>query len=599
LVRLGRSRWRGLAAGLGAVLWVATVATPAWAAVPDAPTGPTAVAGNAQITVSFDPPNSDSPITGYTATCTDGTFSTPRSGGGSPIVVFGPHIVNGTTYTCTVDATNASGTSAESPSSAAVVPATVPSAPPAPSAVAHDTYINVTFVASANNGGNPITGYTVTCTSADFVVSASTTGTASPLTVAPVTDGKTYTCTAAATNGIGTGPASAGSPPVMPIGSPDAPAPPTITPGTNLMQVAFGAPANNGRPITSYTATCTSTDGGRTAIAAGPASPINVTGLTNGNTYTCAVSATSSAGTSPDSGDSTAAVAIAVPNSPAKPAVAGGPSRITVSFIVPVEKADEIFKTTATCTSSNGGVTRSASTQPEDAGVPFSPIIVTGLTNGKTYTCAVDATNNIGEGPLSPASATVIPRVPPGAPTAVKVVSGNAPGVTGAAVVSFSVGNGNGSAITSFRATCTDLKNGHKFAKTGAKSPLAVTGITTGHAVSCVAVDIGPGGTSPASAAAKATVGAPGQPVFTKISQKQQSVTLTFLTPAANGSTIMKYVAVCTSTNGGAKTGGTSATSLVVVHHLTLNKTYACLVTADNARGASTATKVAPIRITS
>ena len=291
-MRLGRSRWRGAAAGLGAVLWVATMATPAWATVPDAPAGPTAVAGASQITVSFVAPNSDSPILGYAATCTDGTFSTSRSGASSPIVVFGPHIVNGTTYTCTVDATNASGTSAESPSSAAVVPATVPNAPPAPSAVAHDTYINVTFVAPANNGGNPITSYTVTCTSADFVVSASTTGTASPLTVAPVTDGKTYTCTAAATNGIGTGPASAASAPVTPIGPPDAPAPPTITPGTNLMQVVFSAPANNGRPITSYTATCTSTDGGRTAITAGPASPINVTGLTNGNTYTCHVSAT-------------------------------------------------------------------------------------------------------------------------------------------------------------------------------------------------------------------------------------------------------------------------------------------------------------------
>ena len=84
------------------------------------------VAGDAQITVSFDPPNSDSPIVGYHATCTDGTFSTSRSGASSPIIVFGPHIVNGTSYTCTVDATSASGTSAESGSSAAVVPAAVP-----------------------------------------------------------------------------------------------------------------------------------------------------------------------------------------------------------------------------------------------------------------------------------------------------------------------------------------------------------------------------------------------------------------------------------------------------------------------------------------
>ena len=46
------------------------------------------------------------------------------------------------------------------------------------------------------------------------------------------------------------------------------------------------------------------------------------------------------------------------------------------------------------------------------------------------------------------------------------------------------------------------------------------------------------------------------------------------------------------------ETGGTSATSVVVVRHLSLDKTYACLVTANNARGAGTATKVAPIRVT-
>jgi hypothetical protein len=39
-----------------------------------------------------------------------------------------------------------------------------------------------------------------------------------------------------------------------------------------------------------YTASCTSSDGGAPADASGTASPVVVTGLTNGATYTCVVS---------------------------------------------------------------------------------------------------------------------------------------------------------------------------------------------------------------------------------------------------------------------------------------------------------------------
>ena len=87
----------------------------------------------------------------------------------------------------------------------------------------------------------------------------------------------------------------------LPIGgaSVGVPAPPTnlaITAGNTTASVAFTAPANNGgSAITSYTATCTS--GGVATTRSGTASPLLVTGLTNGLTYTCVVTATNSAGT--------------------------------------------------------------------------------------------------------------------------------------------------------------------------------------------------------------------------------------------------------------------------------------------------------------
>ena len=129
------------------------------ASVPGAPTGVSAVAGDASATVSFSAPVSDggSAITGYTVTATDAT--TPanggqsRSGGGSPLVVSG--LTNGDAYTFTVTATNAAGSGpASSPSNSVTpsAPALLTLTTPAPAfgvaSVAYSYQLNAT-------GGTP------------------------------------------------------------------------------------------------------------------------------------------------------------------------------------------------------------------------------------------------------------------------------------------------------------------------------------------------------------------------------------------------------------------------------------------------------------
>ena len=198
------------------------------ASVPGAPTGVSAVGGNASAVVSFSAPVSDggSAITGYTVTAADAT--TPanggqtKAGGASPVTVTG--LTNGDAYTFTVTATNGVGTgpaSAPSNSVTPSAPASVPGAPTGVSAAAGNASAVVSFSAPVSDGGSAITGYTVTAADATTPANGGQTkaGGASPVTVTGLTNGDAYTFTVTATNGVGTGPASAPSNSVTPTGS--------------------------------------------------------------------------------------------------------------------------------------------------------------------------------------------------------------------------------------------------------------------------------------------------------------------------------------------------------------------------------------------
>ena len=90
---------------------------------PGAPTIGTAVAGNAQATVPFTAPasNGGSTITSYTATSNPGNITgTVTQAGSGSITVTG--LTNGTAYTFTVTASNASGTGSASAASNSVTP---------------------------------------------------------------------------------------------------------------------------------------------------------------------------------------------------------------------------------------------------------------------------------------------------------------------------------------------------------------------------------------------------------------------------------------------------------------------------------------------
>lgn len=119
------------------------------------------------------------------------------------------------TFNFTVTANDASGCSGSRPYSITVEPV-VPGAPTDVSASAGDTVVDVTW-AAPGDGGTPIIGYTTTCS--DGANNFSVNAIAPPVEVQGLVNGTAYTCTVAATNGVGTGASSTPSNSVTPKGN--------------------------------------------------------------------------------------------------------------------------------------------------------------------------------------------------------------------------------------------------------------------------------------------------------------------------------------------------------------------------------------------
>lgn len=262
------------------------------AVVPGAPTAVTAVAGDQQATVSFSPPAFDggASITGYTVTSNPGGFT--GTGAASPITVSG--LSNGTSYTFSVTATNAAGSSAASAASTSVVPRSAQT---------------ITFAQPADQdfGTTPQLG--ATASSGLTVVFSSTTPAVCTVTTAGLlgfvsagsceidADQSGDAAWLAATTVTRSFEVLAVAPGAPTIGS--------ATAGDAEATVTFTAPGfEGGSAITQYTVTAS--PGGLTGT--GVASPITVGGLTNGTSYTFAVTAANGIGSGAASAASNAVV---------------------------------------------------------------------------------------------------------------------------------------------------------------------------------------------------------------------------------------------------------------------------------------------------
>ena len=366
--------------------------------------------GPREIVVTWQPPASSGggPITGYlitwlSSTGASGTIPTTET------TRTLRNLANGATYTVSVAASNAGGSSR-----AVTVTATPLGTPGPPTNVSlqrGDGTLRVSWSPPPADGRIPVESYTVHWTGPDALTnSASVQGTQH--TIGGLTNGATYSVTVTATNRVGSSPHS--SPASHRPGTiPTAPVAISAARGNGIVEVSWSPPLNDGGlPISAFVIDWVSSTGATGTIETS-GTGYTMQNLLNGATYTVTVSAVNEAGTSP-AGGSASATPAAAPGAPGAVTVDRGDGRIDVTWQPPTSDGGKPVLSYTVLWTAPDGSTGSAETTATSH-------TFEGLSNGTTYTVTVTAINEIGTSAASqPASGT--PAHIPGAPVAVRTV---------------------------------------------------------------------------------------------------------------------------------------------------------------------------------
>ncbi|CAN7145333.1 fibronectin type III domain-containing protein [Microbacterium sp. LjRoot45] len=552
-------------------------ATPASA--PQQPTVTSVVRSDRTLTASITPgADGGSVVTSWEYSTDGGATWATASGTALPLDITAPsadtgvRLVNGQGYSLQVRAVNAAGVSPES-NIVTVAPA---SAPPRPSVslTAGDSSVSVSYALSGD-GGSPVTRVEYSL-DGDTWVDAATLSTAFALT--GLTNGTPVNVQVRAINAIGTGQASVVAT-ATPRTVPGAPTAVAAASNTGSLDVSWTAPTSNGgSAVTGYTARAYADATATTVIASCVTSTTSctITGLTNGTSYYVDVVAANVAGSGPASAPRTTGTPLVRPSAPTITSVTAGDQRLSVAFTAGA--AGDRSITRYQYTTDNGATWT-------DAVGTSSPLVLTGLTNGTTYSVKIRAVSAAGAGAASNAGS--------GKPIGYPGVPGDitATGASGSIVVAWSPADANGGTIQSYTATAFTAAAGGSTVQscTTSTTTCTITGLTNGTTYYVSVQTLTTGGlyserSDPRVAVAPGTV--PGAPTAVAATAGNGSATVSWTAPASTGSTTISGYQVFCSADGAAFVAcGTATGTSTTVTGLSNGVEYTFRVAARNASG--------------
>lgn len=226
-------------------------------------------------------------------------------------------------------------------------------------------------------------------------------------------------------------------------------------------------PAATGGLATTFTAT--STPGGYTGT--GSSSPVTVPGLVSGTSYTFSVVASNSFGNALATTQTNAITATSVPPAPSIGSAinpSGQAYAGTASASVPFTQSATGGKSISNYKYSTDGTNYTALSPAQTS----SPLTISGLTPGSSYSFYLKAINSNGDSTASSASNSVTVSTIPQAPTITSVTSS----AEGSATIAFTPGANGSSTITSY----TVSSNTGGYSASGASSPITINGMAGG-----------------------------------------------------------------------------------------------------------------------
>ena len=462
------------------------------------------------------------------------------------------------------------------PPSASSQPATVTSAPAAPTNVSGlpgYELVNLAWSPPSATNGAPITGYVLrysTDGGGSWAQLPNTGSTATSATVSGLTSQLGYIFEVAAINAAGTGPWSQASPLIQPLLDPGAVTEVVGTPAYEAVTLTWLPPANTAIPVTGYVVRVSDDGGGtwRTPLATGStATQFTYPGLTQPVPVVFQVAAVNTNGQGPWSTASAPVTPDTVPAAPSRLRALAGDQTVLLSWNPPADLAGgtlSSYRIEYQIGSGTDWIVHTAST-----GTTATQQLIVNLVNGTSYRFRVAAITQLGVGVPSQATGDVIPYTVPGAPLGLFAAAGN-----GTAALAWQPPAADGGRrIVGYRIEASGQSGWYELvANTGTTATgYAATGLVNGttylfrvsaiNAAGVGAVSVGSNAVVPAGPAAA--------PLQVRATTGTGSIALSWIPPVVTGGLPITSYVVRWSSNGGttwqsANTGGPAASYRIV-----------------------------------